>query len=325
MMRTIFLTVMAMIGFGGALIVKHYGYRVGLLDCPNSRSSHFHPTPKGGGIGIPIAMAVSSVLLEIPWYGWIPALLIALFSLISDYTEIAPLKRLIIHFLISFLFLFGWWGTESLRHLLLIIILAGFVTGTANIYNFMDGINGIAGLTGLIGFGLLGVYNYYIQNDVTITLWCLSIVAASAGFLTLNFPRARVFMGDVGSIQLGFLFGTVVCLASKSLLDFLCLISFMFPFYSDEIITKVVQILNGDGLTRPHRKHVYQLMANELGIPHWKISISFGLLQLLLGVSVLSVMQYGVTAVLLVLIAFFTFAIAVSISVRYMVQKAEAT
>src|SRR3972149_8133386 len=85
-----------------------------------------------------------------------------------------------------------------------------FITGTANLYNFMDGINGIAGFTGVIGFGLIAYFSYYILNDYNLLLMSLILTAVCIGFLPFNFPKAKVFMGDVGSIFLGFVFASFV-------------------------------------------------------------------------------------------------------------------
>ena len=75
-------------------------------------------------------------------------------------------------------------------------------------------------------------------------------------------------MGDVGSILLGFVFAAMVVVLSKSFLDFVCLWSFIFPFYADELSTMAVRIKDGENLLRPHRRHLNQLLANEKGIAY---------------------------------------------------------
>jgi Fuc2NAc and GlcNAc transferase len=114
-------------------------------------------------------------------------------------------------------------------------------------------------------------------------------------------PKARVFMGDVGSILLGFVFAGMVVWLSKSLLDFICLAAFLFPFYADELTTMGVRIRDGENLLRPHRRHLYQLLANEKGISHWKVSLSYCLLQLSVGCSILLLKSYGILPVFLFL------------------------
>ena len=101
----------------------------------------------------------------------------------------------------------------------------------------MDGINGIAGLTGLIGFGLMAYFSYFILNTHDIFLMSTVLAAGCIGFLPFNFPRARVFMGDVGSIFLGFVFASFVVKLSTSINVFLCLLMFLSTFYADAVIT----------------------------------------------------------------------------------------
>lgn len=176
-----------------------------------------------------------------------------------------------------------------------------YVTGTANHYNFMDGINGIAGV---VAFGLLAFYasNSGVEHCFVVLSICMSL--SCLGFLPFNMPKAKVFMGDVGSVLLGFVFAAMVVLLSKSFLDFLCLAGLLFPFYAEELTTLVVRIRDGDSLTRPHRKHLYQLLANERGIAHWKVSVGYGLLQLVVGVTVLLLKPFGILIVLLILAAY---------------------
>ena len=185
-----------------------------------------------------------------------------------------------------------------------------YIVGTANFYNFMDGINGIAGITGIVGFGLLALYLHITGAHSFLKIMAISLSLACAGFLPFNMPRAWVFMGDVGSILLGFLFGGMVVLLSKSLLDFICLASFLFPFYADELTTMSVRIKDRENLLNPHRLHIYQLMANEKGIAHWKVSMSYGLLQLGVALSVLWIAPFGLLpTVCLIAMYFLSFAL----------------
>jgi len=78
----------------------------------------------------------------------------------------------------------------------------------------------------------------------------------------------------------------------------------LFPFYADDLTTMAVRIKDGDNLLRPHKKHLYQLLANEMGISHWKVSMGYGLLQLFIGIAVILVKPLGVFAIILLLVAF---------------------
>lgn len=180
----------------------------------------------------------------------------------------------------------------------------------------MDGINGIAGITGVVAFGLLALFNLLSGGESQFTVLLLCITFSCLGFLPFNFPKPRVFMGDVGSILLGFVFACFVVLIAKSVLEFICLASFIFPFYADEIITMVVRLKDGENLLKPHRRHLYQLLANEMGINHWKVSIEYGVFQLVAGLSILFMKQYGLAPVITTIILFFSIFIWVNCYVR---------
>ena len=173
-------------------------------------------------------------------------------------------------------------------------LLVVFIVGTANFYNFMDGINGISGITGIIGFGMIAFYALYFGNSSHLSTLAICMSISCVGFLPFNVPKAKVFMGDVGSILLGFVFSGLVVYLSENVLDFVCLMSFLFPFYADELITMVIRLKNKENLTKAHRRHLYQILANEYGISHWKISTGYGLFQLMIGISILLLKTYGV-------------------------------
>jgi len=96
----------------------------------------------------------------------------------------------------------------------------------------------------------------------------------------------------------------------------MCLAGFLFPFYADEFNTMVVRMRNGENLLSAHRKHIYQLLANEKGIPHWKVSMGYGLRQLLVGVSVLAAKDNGLFLVLSLLVIYFAVFCAAGYALR---------
>ena len=297
-----------LLGGAGAWIIAKWGFKLSLFDKPNLRSSHKTVTPKGGGIGILAAFFVCSIAVSIPKSFWMPAVFISLFSLWGDRSEIKPKKRLLFQFAAGTILLIGSLMEKGngLAAYALMPLLAIFVVGTANYYNFMDGINGIAGITGMVGFGLLGWFAFTKDADPQIIMLCGCMAFACLGFLPFNMPGARVFMGDVGSILLGFVFAGVVVYLSGNLLNFICMAGFLFPFYADELTTVMVRLKDGEKLSQPHRRHLYQILANEYGIRHWKVSLGYGLFQLLVGISVLWLKSTGITVVLLSIILYFS-------------------
>ena len=291
-------------GIAGAWIICTFGVKLRLMDIPTTRSSHRQITPKGGGVGILVAFFISALFLSVSTSLWIPAVFISLLSIYADRHEISPTLRLILHFSASFAFLISLKGTYPSDQMIdygAIILLSFFIVGTANVYNFMDGIDGIAGITGIVGFGLLALYAHLSGSNPVLVSLCLSIIASCIGFLYFNFPKARVFMGDVGSILLGFVFSALVILMSKNIFDFICLTCFLFPFYADELNTMILRIRNGENLTQPHRKHFYQILANEYNIPHWKISIGYGFAQLMIGSGIIYFKKMGFIAIALII------------------------
>jgi Fuc2NAc and GlcNAc transferase len=299
------------LGGAGAWSISKYGMKLSLLDKPNLRSSHDTVTPKGGGIGVLAAFFVCSLSLSIPKSFWISATFLSLFSLWGDRSEIRPKVRLLFQFAAGTLLLIGilMEKQNGLASYALMPLLAIFVVGTANFYNFMDGINGIAGITGIIGFGLIAFYASNFGNNSSLSTLAICMSLSCIGFLPFNVPKAKVFMGDVGSILLGFVFSGLVVYLSENVLDFICLISFLFPFYADELITMVVRLKNKENLTRAHRRHLYQILANEWDISHWKISVGYGLFQLMIGISILLVKNMGLIMVVPALVfygCFFT-------------------
>jgi Fuc2NAc and GlcNAc transferase len=307
-MTNLFLYIVCLIlGGAGAWLISRWGKILGLLDKPNERSSHKELVPKGGGVGILATFVVSSLLLNIPSGFWLPITAIALFSLCADRIEFSPKFRLSLQFIAAIILLFGINTAiqNQISGFLLILAMAVFIVGTANFYNFMDGINGIAAITGIVGFGLLALYSFLSESYSSFAVLSVCIYFSCLGFLPFNIPKARIFMGDVGSILLGFTFAGMVVWHSKGLLDFICLAAFLFPFYADELTTMAVRIRDGENLLRAHRRHLYQLLANEKGVSQWKVSVGYGLLQLVVGVTVLLLKPFGGIMVLSILIVYF--------------------
>ncbi len=338
------------LGWVGAWLISRFGFRFGLMDIPNERSSHEIPipVPKSGGIGILAAFIFVSIAFGIPASFWLSATLLALFSFLGDRVDIPPRFRLSVQFAATLVFLltfpiFSFFGAgiNPASTTILILFYAIFIVGTANFYNFLDGINGIGGITGVIAFGLLGFYAFLTAGDSSFVALALCMSLACVGFLPFNMPKARVFMGDVGSVLLGFVFAGMVVWFAKSFVDFVCMSAFLFPFYIDELSTMCVR-LRADSLRegsvpsermirmnflrsmfgrmgrliRPHRRHLYQLLANEMGMRHWKVSVGYGILQFVVGMIVLFLRDLGSVVVLLFLTACFAGFVFFSFSIR---------
>lgn len=307
------------LGGAGAWFMSRYAFSLGLVDFPNSRSSHSSPTPRGGGVGLLLAfLAVSVVFTLAPVSFWVPATFLALVSFFDDRLDLSPTARLLFQFGAAAIVVFSaiFSAEISLQSLILVPFWLVFIIGTANFYNFMDGINGIAGITGLVGFGLTAVFSKMVDAESTLFFLSLAMAAACAGFLPFNLPKARVFMGDVGSILLGFVFAGITFTLSNDLGSFLCLLAVMFPFYADALTTLFVRWRDGEKLSQAHRRHLYQVLANELALPHWLVSCGYGFVQLVVGITMLWAWNRGLWDQLMVLALFSILFFVISCWVR---------
>lgn len=291
------------LGALGAWFIGHFGGSLSLINYPDGRSSHRVATPRGGGIGIFAAFLLTCLLIDIPLAFWLPVTIISLLGFCADCVELTPKLRLYVQFIAAVALILGmkYIQTNLVIGMMFIPLWAIFMVGTSNFYNFMDGINGIASITGFVAFGLLSLYLYLSGINTPFVALAACISFSCLGFLPFNMPQAKVFLGDVGSVPLGFVFAAMVFVLSEEILDFVCFASLLFPFYIDELTTMAVRLKGGEKITQAHRKHLYQLFANEKGIAHWKISLSYGLLQLIVGGNVLLLKNYGILPVLLFL------------------------
>ncbi len=286
-------------------LISKYAHKLKLIDIPSGRSSHVQPTPKGGGIGLLCAFLIASIA-AVPVFFWLPAAILSLVSLKNDITDMSPKIRLVVQFVMAFM-VFFWVGqgdyfTWNVFSLTILVAYLFFIVATANFYNFMDGINGIAGLTGVVSFLLLGIFLQDFEPDYA--MLCFSVMASCIGFLPFNIPKAKVFMGDVGSILLGFVFAATIVLTSRNMQDFLVMSSFLLLFYLDEFASMIKRIKDGKSLLHAHREHLYQILVNERGIAHWKVSVGYALCQLVIGGLVLWLQAYGVWFVMLAILIF---------------------
>lgn len=245
----------------------------GLLDHPNQRSSHIIPTPRGGGIAIIASFLVGIALLKllspsIPLPGklfFIGLLTVALTSFLDDKLTIPPFIRFILQALAASLVIYE---TEGFHHFPLpgpfnlelgwlgIPLTLFWVLAVMNIYNFLDGIDGFAGAQAIlagIGISLLDFHGAGFPIG-------LLIVAAAFGFLCFNWNPAKIFLGDTGSISLGFIFSTIPLYFTTVTphLGQFSLIIFLWFFLSDGAYTIIRRLINKEKIWKPHRSHLYQ-------------------------------------------------------------------
>jgi Fuc2NAc and GlcNAc transferase len=314
------------LGTAGAWFMSRFAYNLGLVDLPNDRSSHTLPTPRGGGVGILVTLILSATLLRLPLSFWCPAAFLAIISFFDDRLELSPKLRLAFQFAAAIVVVAinGFNGQMTVIDGALMVFWPMFIVGTANFYNFMDGIDGLAGFTGFIGFLLVAFYGFVQGASPAILTLAAGLALACLGFLLFNFPKAKVFMGDVGSILLGFIFAVFVLYMAKSTADFICMIAFMFPFYADALTTLYIRYRDGEKLSQAHRRHLYQVLANEFEHPHWKVSLGYAGAQLVLGLLMIWAHRSGLIWQLFVLGGAYSVFIACSLRYRRIAGTAAA-
>lgn len=242
-----------------------------IIDKPNQRSSHTRITLRGGGI-IFYFGALAFFLanpLEYPWF--IVALtLITFISFVDDIRSTSQLLRLVFHFTAMAL-MFYQWRLFSLP-LWTIIVALIVCTGIINAYNFMDGINGITGGYSLVVLAALAYINKeivpgFVNQDLIVTVLCAVLV-----FNFFNFrKKAKCFAGDVGSVSIAFI---ILFLIGKLIIEtenFSWMI-LLVVYGVDSVLTIVHRVMLHENIGQPHRKHLYQIMANELKVPHVVVS-----------------------------------------------------
>jgi UDP-N-acetylmuramyl pentapeptide phosphotransferase/UDP-N-acetylglucosamine-1-phosphate transferase len=193
-------------------------------------------------------------------YGLLAAIIIFLVALVDDRKNISPSTRLLAQILAVCLVVFGghiyisWDIAAWIWPWLGLVILMWAI----NLYNFMDGMDGFAGAMAVIGFGALSVLAL-VQNQLAFAFFCWLLVAASLGFICLNFPPARIFMGDSGSTVMGFMMGIISIAGWKRELYALWVPLVIFsPFWVDASLTLIRRLIRGERIWEAHRQHFYQ-------------------------------------------------------------------
>ena len=253
------------------------------LDAPNERSLHRIAVPRSGGIAIITGIVAAALWLRASPSLMVPVLALAVVSYLDDRHALPAAARLVMHLIAAGAFL---WLTSGLSSAALMVFLLLAITWITNLYNFMDGSDGLAGGMAVIGFGTYGLAAWLGGNGEFAALaW--SIAAAAAGFLIFNFPPARVFMGDVGSIPLGFLAGAFgVAGWEQGLWPLGFSVMVFAPFMVNASITLARRLLRGERVWQPHREHYYQRLILS-GWSHRRTALSEYALMLLCSVAAL--------------------------------------
>ena len=259
-----------------------------IIDKPNERSSHSSIVLRGGGVIFSLAMLAWAVMMAVQgeWaivVGYLPflvgLLVVALVSFVDDVRSLPDSVRLVAQFGAMALM---FWSMGIMHWNMWWIVLIALVVcvGATNVINFMDGINGITG-----GYSLVVLLPLMLLNKSLGFIDSSFLVVAIIGvlvFCLFNFRpkgKAKCFAGDVGSISIAFIMLFAIGRLVVQTQDVTYLI-FLLVYGVDGCLTICHRILLHENLGEAHRKHAYQLMANELKIGHVKVSLVYMALQL---------------------------------------------
>jgi UDP-N-acetylmuramyl pentapeptide phosphotransferase/UDP-N-acetylglucosamine-1-phosphate transferase len=270
-------------------------------DVPNDRSLHVAPTPRVGGWGIvPVGVAATLLLAPSLWYAALGTAFLAAVSQLDDRRGLPARVRFAAHMVavVGLVALFPadapWWFLAILAFLMLWLV---------NLYNFMDGADGLAGGMALFGFAGYAAAALLSDHPLPQLAWSASALAGAAlGFLLFNFHPARIFIGDAGSISLGFLAGALGYWGWRAAVwpVWFPVMAFA-PFIADASVTLARRLLRGEKFWQAHREHYYQRMVRS-GIGHartalaWYVLMVAGIMLALCALGSAPVFQWGVVA-----------------------------
>jgi len=276
------------------------------MDVPNHRSLHQHPIPRIGGLAIvltTVAVWLFSAHLSLLWLGLFCAI-IAL-GLLDDLFKLSVVLRMTVQLVLAYVFA---------RYFLQIdapIVLFGAIVSVVwlcNLYNFMDGADGLAGGMAVFGFSTYALAGYFAGNHSILSL-CTGLVAANMAFLYFNFNPARIFMGDAGSLSMGFLAATLGLYGFwLSIWPWWLPIFAFSPFVADATATLLKRALRGEKVWQAHRSHYYQRLI-QMGWSHRKMALVAYVIMLFSGTTALIAAKYdGCCALVLAWLIFYALA-----------------
>ena len=277
-----------------AILTRLMLSRARIMDVPNERSSHRMPTPKSGGISIVVTFLIgvlviflyadTAVIRRDYFLGFVfSAILIAAISLYDDVMRKSFVVKLATQVLAILVVLSFGLVIDQVALPFVGLVFLGvwgypisfiWIIGMTNAFNFMDGLDGLAaGVTVIVSAFFCAIT--FSQGSLFVYVTCYTLMAGALGFLVYNFPPAKIFMGDVGSAFLGFVFAVIAIIAARydqSHTSFMVMPLLLFNFIYDTFFTFVRRLLRGECVVDAHRTHLYQLF-NRIGYSHRTVSL----------------------------------------------------
>jgi Fuc2NAc and GlcNAc transferase len=269
-------------------IATWYARRRGMLDHPGDRQSHTKVTPRGGGAGLVAALLITSLLFSgdsTPGF-WLQSVLpgvavLALTGWWDDHASLSVWVRIVIQLSVAINLLWYALNAGWIDGVVAMFMIGLFVIWMTNLYNFMDGSNGMAGLQGVFAATVLAVL-FHLSGDVQFSGFSLLLAACCAGFLPWNLGDAKVFMGDVGSLALGFLFAALLLYGmGTGAISQAVALMVMLLFLTDATLTLLMRVIKGERWYNAHRQHFYQRLI-AAGWTHGRVAIFYQAINLTL-------------------------------------------
>ena len=251
---------------------------------PTARSLHLRPVPQGAGIAVWIGLAAPMLLFH-TFRAWsVPLLAVIAVSAWDDRRELSPLIRLSVQVGAAAAWAYMVWPTAGGLAAALLTVWA------ANLFNFMDGSDGLAATMAVVGFGTYAAASALLGGSETTLL--VSVTAAVTPVLAMNWPPARVFLGDAGAVPLGFLAAVVGAEGVKSGTWPLWFPFFVFlPFIADASITLLRRVVQRQRIWQAHREHSYQRLVQH-GAGHSGTLAVYGMLMVVGAVGALAALVH---------------------------------
>lgn len=270
------------------------GFSRHLLDFPSARSNHTTPTPRGGGLAVVFTLAIFLLVAEGSFLLVAALLLLAMISLVDDWLGLPPLTRLGVQALAVLMMLPDVSAPllnllDFLPSWIVYILITLSWLWMINLFNFMDGIDGLAGAELMsVCFGLLVVSALTATFGDLFSLYALVGMAAGCGFLWWNWQPARIFLGDVGSVPLGFFLGYLLLgLAGEGYVAAALILPAYFVL--DATLTLTLRLKRGEKVWEAHSQHWYQ-RAVRSGRSHSEVvKLVIGINMLLIFLAVITV------------------------------------
>jgi len=286
-----------------------------IKDVPNERSLHETPTPRIGGVALMAGILSGWAFMfhAPPLWILLPLLLLFLLSLIDDVRSLSVKIRFSIHLIAAISVIWG----EKLFDVNVLVAIGAIllIVWMINLFNFMDGSDGLAGGMALFGFSVYGVAALMGGDDV-LAMICFTIGASALAFLYFNFHPAQMFMGDSGSIPLGFLAASVGIVGWNGELWPVWFPVMVFaPFVLDATVTLIKRTVRGEKVWRAHREHYYQRLVQS-GIGHRNVALIEYLLMIASGIGALWALQNS-QALLAVMLIFSVIFGVIMVSLDY--------